>query len=150
MKCEGVVAGPVEPTIATAVGEDGDKRERRTYRVVDRAGNTLVLVVDVKREGHELKATLVSTRYNDAAPVPAFRNRLAFEWSLAEASLRELEQEITLGQGDSRAETRAKFEVVRNETRITSERPKPERAITRPGLALLQLVTDQGQLAIEF
>ncbi len=148
-----LLSGVLDPTSATTAATPAGegRRERRTYRIQDRADNTLVLVVDVKREGHELKASVVSTSYNGAAPVAAPENRLAFEWSLAAgATLKELEQEIEVGAEETRREVQAKFEAKKNETTIEIETRGRERSIKRPGLVLLRLATDQGRLLIEF
>ena len=143
----GVPAGAIAPAISARAHEG---TVRRTYIVTDRAGNTLTIVIDVKREGHELKAEVVSLSYNGGAAIAAPRNGLGFEWSLQGTTLRELEQKIEVDAGKARTEVEAKFEAKRNETRITVETPEPERHIVRPGLVLVQLITDRGSLSIAY
>jgi len=130
--------------------DEDETRVRRTYRIEDRAGNSLVLVELVKREGHELKAQVESLRYNDGAPITPARNKTKLEWALKAGALKELEQKIEVGRGRHEQEVEAEFEAKKNRTTIKVEEPEPERKIERPGLVLLRLATDRGMLRIEF
>ena len=133
-------------------GDDDDGRtELRTYEVVDLAGNSLTLVERVKKAGHEIKAELLSLQYQDAEPTDAPENKQNFQWATErDGSLKELEQKLEIGKGRDRQDVEAKFEGRKNETTIKQDEPKPETRVVKPGLVLLRLATDQGNLAIEF
>jgi hypothetical protein len=123
----------------------------RTYRIADRSGNSLELVVRVKRDGREVEASVRSLRYNGGATLTPPGNELEFEWKLSSSgALKELEQEFAVGKGRTQQEVEATFNAARNSTMIEVERPAPERRVVRPGLALLRLATDRGGLSIEF
>lgn len=71
----------------------GDKAVRRTYVITDKAGNETVLVEDVRKAGHELRAAKVSIRYGSGPVTVLPENELKFEWALEkDGSLKELEQ----------------------------------------------------------
>lgn len=150
----GTSALPVASTSATTarVGHESSEEgnaELRTYTVTDNAGNTLTLVVRVKRDGHELRSSLVTTAYNGAAATTAAPNEEGFEWSTArDGSIKELEQDLQVGREPASTEVEAKYRADRDVTTIKTERP--ETAVTKTGLVLLRLATDHGNLAIEY
>ncbi len=156
----GVPPGPIAPfsVVSTRWGNgdedekgDEERAELRTYQVQDRAGNTLVVVEKVKREGHALKARIVSLQYNAGPVLTAPPNQKAFEWAFAEAGLlKELEQQLKVGRGHAKHEVEAHFEGQTNQTTIKVGGPMPETKVVKPGLVLLQLVTSKGMLVIEF
>ena len=152
----GAMSGTIVPTTTAPVAGKGSddneqgNRERRVYLVSDLAGNQLVLVVDVKREGHEIKATVVSTSYNGGAAIVAPSNGIDIGWSLAGQDLRELEQKVEVGSGKTHDTIEAKFDAKRNETRIKTSAPGPGRRISWPGLVLVRVTTARGTLAAEF
>jgi pimeloyl-ACP methyl ester carboxylesterase len=167
----------VVPTVAVTAA---DKRSRQSYRIEDRAGNTLDVVIDVTRErpdkngddtndarhknGDEhdkdggeklgergdIKATVVSLRYNAQAEVAVPKNEIAFEWSLTGTALKELEQRIEFGEKRKKQDAEARFDAKKNETSIEVKDRAGERTFIRPGLVLLRLETDRGTLAIRF
>ncbi len=156
----GVPVGPIAPlsVVPTRWGEgreadDPDEpgnAELRTYRIEDAAGNILILVEQVKREGHELKARIVSLQYNTGPVLIPPRNTKAFEWeSTKTGTLKELEQQLTLGRGAAEQEVEAQFEAEKNQTTITVE-DLVKTKIVQPGLVLLRFVTASGVLRIEF
>src|SRR5437867_12545628 len=138
----GTSAAPVVPTVGVGPG-----RERRTYRVVDNAGNTLEIVIRVERDGHEVHATVIALRYNGGESLAPPRSDLAFEWALAaDATLRSLEQRIATGVGPDRQEVDARFDARSDTTEIKVKGSAGEHRISRPGLALIRLGTDRGVL----
>ena len=143
----GVPDGAIAPLSSTAGRED---TVRRVYEIRDRADNTLRLVIDVKREGHELTASVVSLSYNGATLIVPQKNRFSVEWSIERGTLRELEQSIEIGKGDAATEIQAQFEAEKNVTRIEIEKPEPGTKTVRPGLVLLTITTDRGRLAARF
>jgi hypothetical protein len=143
----GVPDGAIAPLSSTASREEA---VRRVYEIRDRADNTLQLVIDVKREGHELKANVVSLSYNGATAIVPQKNRFSVEWSIERGTLRELEQSIEIGKGDAASAIRAKFAAEKNTTRIDVQKPEPGTKTVRPGLVLLTITTDRGRLAARF
>lgn len=92
-------------------------------------------------------------------------NALKFEWSMnKDGSLKELEEAIEV-ESPTEQQVRAKFESKKGTTKITVHEGRPERIdeddgedeedderpakVVRTGLVLLELVTQNGQLAIE-
>jgi len=144
----GVPPGPVPP-LAVVPGRGG--RETRTYRVTDLAGNTLQVVEEVKREGHEIKGSIVSLQYNGGPVITAPQNEKKFEWAIdRDGTLRELKQKLEVDHGRDKQEVEARFDAKKNETTIKLAGPGPERRISRSGLVLLRLATINGRLVIEF
>lgn len=82
----------------------GHHEELRTYRVLDRAGNLLTLVLQVKGEDHEQTAKILSLRYGSGPLLGVDKNSLKFEWDLnRDGSLKKLNQEAKLGEDGERA-----------------------------------------------
>lgn len=131
--------------------EDKENAELRTYKVIDVAGNSLLLVEKVKREGHEIKVRIVSLQYQSGPVLATPWNKKEFEWAgEKDGPIKELEQRMTVRKGQAKQEVEAKFEREKNQTTIKVEEPKPETKIVKPGVVLLRMVTDKGQLDIEF
>ena len=123
--------------------------EQRTYNVLDLAGNTLTLVLEVKAEGHELKARIVSLQYNSGPIVSAPMNKLSYEWDTGKnAVLKELEQELKIDTGSAEQEVEAGFRADRNQTVIKTKHPNG--TIVKPGLVLLRIASNRGQFAFEY
>lgn len=140
------VADPMDATLAATTAGSGNT-ELRTYRVGDRASNSLELVVSVKREGHEIKATVVTVRYNGGATLVLPDNSLAFEWSLTETgSLNELNEKVDVGTGAAGRTAQAKFRSDRNATTV---KVHSESSVERSGLVLIGIATANGELLIE-
>jgi hypothetical protein len=144
------IPDPIAATLLSTAPGSGNA-QLRTYRVGDRADNTLELVVSVKREGKEIKASVESVRYNGGTTVTLSENSLAFEWSLTQTdAVKELEQKLELGTGAEKHQTQAKFHADRDTTTIRVDVPAADRQVERPGLVLLRLATETGALVIEF
>jgi hypothetical protein len=123
--------------------------EQRTYRVLDRAGNTLTLVLRVKVEGHELKAKIVSLQYNSGPIVGAPNNKLDYEWATdRNGALKQLQQKLKINSGNAEQQVDAEFKADRSQTVIKTKHPNG--TIIKPGLVLLRLASVQGQLLIEY
>lgn len=83
------------------------------------------------------------------APVSAARNKTSFEWSAAKGgTLKELEQKMAVRRGRDRQGVEAKFRAERNETTLRLHEPEAERKVVRPGLLLLGMATERGNLGI--
>lgn len=144
----GVVAGSLRPTV-TQTAKD-EHAERRTYRVADGAGNLLVLVVDVRRSGRELHASVASIRYNDGAERLVGTAGYGAEWSLdTQGGLAKLDVELEIASGRLRQEASAQFSARTGQTRIEVEGDGEQR-VTRAGLAIPRLTTDRGRLALAY
>jgi hypothetical protein len=160
----GAPAGPVAPlsVVPAGSGRDDEDDERsgdddrsgghgelRTYRIVDAASNTLQLTLEVHKTGHQLRAQVSRLQYNGAAGHTPARNSARFEWTLGGSTrLKELQQTLrATGEGDRQA-VQARFAADKGQTRIEVEGRSPERELTRPGLALLDLTTSRGALKI--
>jgi hypothetical protein len=153
--------------VPSAVATGEGRRLSRTYRIEDRAGNSLEIVIllrrdrhersgddeDEDRDGHasnEFRASVASLRYNDGALLAMPKNELEFDWTLTGTSLKKLEQDMQIGSERAKQEVKAKFNAKKNETKIDVEDRGSERKLTRPGLVLLRLETDRGAIAIRF
>ena len=112
---------------------------------------------------HELKAHIISTRYNNDSAVTAPDNQQDFQWSLAkDGSLKSFDQTMVVGQGKNRHEVVAKFDSKKNQTTIQVQDNSPGgkdgeknkddkiRKIVKPGLDLLRMTTHAGLLDVEF
>lgn len=158
----GVEAGAIAPLQVTPPpgrrenndDDDDGRMDRRTYRATDLAGNTLTIVLKVKREGRELQARIISWSYQNgpAAGPPladAPRNRFNLEWNTnRDGSLRELEQLLSIYSGPNQQEVDADYDAARNQTTIRVS--DSQTRIVRPGLVLLKLTTNRGELEIEY
>jgi hypothetical protein len=159
----GVPPGPVAPlsVVPIQVDPDGDdmgvpdaddvRKELRTYQVLDLSGNSLTLVEKVKRNSHHISVKIVSLQYGQAAMITLPPNRESFEWELAkDGTLKELDQEVRVGQGNEAPRVDADFDAKPNQTVIRQDEPEPKTKTVKPGLALVRVATAAGTLSIEF
>jgi hypothetical protein len=151
----GVPAGPISPiSVTPARVEHDDNEERaelRTYLIQDAAGNTLRLALTVRRDEDQLRAQVVSLQINGGAVITPARNSLRVESELEKAGqLKELQQEVRVGDGKDRQSAEAHFDARDNQTRIEVKRDDTEQKVTRPGLVLLALATSKGALQVTF
>lgn len=138
----GVPPGPIAPSQVVPAGPG---QELRRYDVVDRAGNTLRVVVQVQRMTRMLLARVVSTEYGNAAPTMTAFNLESFAWTLrADGTLKTLDQVIWAGGSLVQAHFAA------GQTTITRWFPVPVVREVRAGLVLLRVATTQDTLAIEY
>jgi hypothetical protein len=120
--------------------DDDGGMEQRTYRVLDRAGNTVTLVLSVKVDGHEVKAKVVSLQYNSGPIVSAPKNKLDYEWETdRNGNLKQLEQQLKINSGNAELQVDAEFKADRNQTVIKTKHPNA--TIIKPGLVLLRLAS---------
>lgn len=125
------LSGPVSGAAPYTVLPGGDH-----YLVRDQAGNerTLVLVVERTDNGEKLTARLEGFA----------TNKLSVEADNDD----ELVQKIDLGEGKAKETVKATYNGSR--TKITTEKGGNKTAETKPGLVLLRLVTNGGQLSVEY
>lgn len=130
---------------------NGGKAELRTYKVVDLAGNSLLLVEKVKKKGQEIKVEVVSLQYNGGPLITPPKNTKNFEWATDKrGSIKELEQKMTVGTGKDKQEVEAKYEAKKNQTTIKIHKANRETKVVKTGLVLLRMATDRGKLTIEY
>jgi hypothetical protein len=98
--------------------------------------------MDVERRDSKLEARVTGLEYNDRPRVVPVDNKAEFSWRSDRATLATLDQELKVGS----RRTSAHYERNDDVTTITSDSRPRER---RPGLVLLSLATQQGDLAIE-
>lgn len=145
----GVATGPAA-LLSAIPGKDGTS-ELRTYKVSDLGGNSLLLVVEVVRQNPRIFVHIVSLQYNNGSVMAIHHNEEHFKsTSTSGGGLNKLDQEMKVMTDNIRHKVEAEFEADENQTTISVEEPAPETKAVKPGLVLLRLVTDKGQLHIEF
>jgi reprolysin-like metallo-peptidase family M12B len=146
----GVVPGAVAPSAVTPVvtGDRHLRAERRTFDIVDRAGNTLRLVVLSAVEKSSGAATIQSLQYNGGQVRAPRLHAVGFDWKdEKDGSLKELEQAFAVSSPFQAAT--AEWKAKNDRTEITSIVGVQVTRTTVPGMFLLRLATNQGALSIE-
>jgi probable HAF family extracellular repeat protein len=163
----GVPPGPIAPSSTAPTSWNSDDRavdakpegndrsaELRPYTLTDLAGNTTTLVLKVQvpgPHGHQLKARLVSIQYGSTPAVTFGSNSEEFHWDLAkDGTLSKLDQQVRIGTGHDQQAADAHYEAGQGRTDIRVKNPRPQPAIQKPGLDLLQIVTAKGQLSVSY
>jgi hypothetical protein len=174
--------GPIAPVSVTPIlgndhGQKGDQEgtkksddnssaESRTYLVKDLADNTLQLVVQVQKEGHDIKARVVSLQYNGGTVIEPLQDVLSWNWAVAkDGSFKVLEQQMSLVDGSIRSAVEAHYDTRKNVTWVVRSQPESRSddnknqkdhddveypgAVKLPGMVLLRLTSSQGHLMIE-
>ena len=150
-------SGPLTPTSVTLDKDNGqndknkndkDKTELRTYQVTDPSGNSIILVEKVKKAGDEIDVHMISVQYNNRKVINFEENDKHFEWAVdKKGAITELEQHMTIGHDIKRQDVDAKFDSKKNKTVITEEKPKSKTSY--PGLVLLRMATQNGNIIVE-
>ena len=149
----------------------GPDAELCTYTITDAAGNVTVLVEKRKQTGSggsakgsskksdksgkgggggEVQIEVVTVQYNggDVIEFPPKADK-KFEWSLnSDGTLKELEQKMELGKGNTKQQVTAHYSSKDNETEFNIH-GDPGRLVG-DGLRLLCMVTEDGELRITF
>ena len=168
----GVPSTPVTPASAPAWwtrddDEDNDEDDRvpdnspaelRVYTITDAAGNIELLTEKVRADGNEVHVGVVGFLYTTGCPlkcdskpgtVPSGTTK-KFDWSTnKDGSLKTLEQNMTIGRGQSRTHVKASYDATKGLTTIHSDAKNPSK-VTLPGLVLMRLATDAGGVVIEY
>jgi hypothetical protein len=168
----GVAPGPVSPAsiqhLSNRNGEDQDhghdsdendrlrhdgddhRTELRTYQISDLAGNSLVLVMKVRKREHSETVSLVSVQYNGGTGITLSRNEETFEWDIDnDGRVERLHQTFSESDGEQSQKWNANYEPRQNTTVVEGESPKPEQRFVVQSLDLLRIATDSGRLMIE-
>ena len=170
----GVTSDPIVPVcVPTSWGSGkasaknsgkGPNAELCTYTVTDAAGNTTVLVEKRKKTGSnaskknsskgggggEVEIEVVSIQYNDG-DVIAFPPKAdkKFEWSLnSDGTLKELEQKMELGKGNTKQQVTAHYSSKKETTEINVH--GGDGKLVGDGLTLLCMISSDGELDIVF
>jgi hypothetical protein len=150
----GVAPGPVAPISvqpATADGDEHGNADLRTYKVLDLAGNSLLLIVKVSKDERHVGWHLLSLRYQGNPALTPTDNHARIEWLFNDDGvLKTLEQQIRVGEGKEAQTVLALFGSRENETVIEVEGSGWQKPIKKPGLDLLRLATQVGKLIIQF
>lgn len=129
----GVNPGPIAPSsvLASTWTEFGsDAVEVRTYRIVDRADNSLVLTMKVKCKADEYEISVTDLFYGNSdfryqesrQPHKPQRNTINFERLMGRSHDRPLlavKQEVSLGEGTGRRTVEATYDVLHDESEIS-------------------------------
>jgi len=120
-------------------------KELRQYTLQDCANNIMLLTLMHKQDGHEAKVRIISLQYGGGTIIEPARNKMAAEYAVnKDGSIKQLEQKIDVRK---QFEVEAKYSGHKNETRVEAEvAGQKEQKETRPGMTLLELVTDKGGL----
>lgn len=135
----GVPAGPVT---ATSVVPGQGNVEIRTYRITDLAGNTLDIQFAEVATGNHIKTTVTSLSYNGATAVQPVDNTVQLEGI---ENTDKLNQRFEVGQGGGHIQVTADWDASSNQTVIK----QASRTTSVPGLVLMRMATNNGQLAVE-
>jgi hypothetical protein len=160
----GTPPGPVPPSSVVMIPWNdfgSDEAECRTYRIEDLAGNSLVLIMKVRRERDEMEIGILTLRYNHGKDAPPAKNEdaslpkntIEFEQLRGRGldhCLLAVRQEVRLGRGEERSSLDARYTVLDDETSIKLISPVGNQEIERQGLVLIRIVTNKGTLVLEY
>jgi hypothetical protein len=138
-----------------------DEAECRTYRIEDLAGNSLDLIMKVRRERDEMEIGILALRYDHGKDAPSPKNEdaslpkntIEFEQLRGRGldhCLLAVRQEVRLGRGEERSSLDASYTVLDDETWIKLVSPVGNQEIDRHGLVLIRIVTNKGTLVLEY
>ncbi len=119
----------------------------RQYTLRDSAGNTLSLILKHKNVKNGAEINVISMQYNSKV-IEAAKNTARAEYSEKKGMPRELQQKIEIKK---LFDAGAKYSARKGETeiKIKSEGQK-ELKQTRAGIAMLELLTDNGSLKLRY
>jgi hypothetical protein len=129
---------------------DGTGTQLRTYQALDLAGNSLTVLVKVRKNRHQIGVQLISLQYGAGPVITLPRNRESFEWEVDHGTLTELEQHFRTGAGEEAPRVEAEFNLQRNQTTIKQGEPELRKRMVKSGLVLMRLATSAGTLSIEY
>jgi len=130
--------------------EDGEKGwELRQYMLNDTASNSLVLVLEHKKEGNEAMVKVLSMQYNSGEVLKEVKNKMQVEYSSGRnGALKELQQDIEVKKLFN---VEAKYNAQKGKTEIKVDiEGQKEKKETREGIVILELLTDKGRLKLRY
>ena len=118
---------------------------------------TKLIFSKLKNEGKEIKVVLKSIQYNNAPIIKLSETELKYEWSVDKSgNLKELEQKTTVGTLKIEAHYDAKKNTTKIKKKIKGNNDNNEDDDTSgvketfTGLRILKLMTDKGNLTVEY
>ncbi|MDO8561163.1 MAG: PQQ-binding-like beta-propeller repeat protein [bacterium] len=137
----------ISSTTVSAISE-------KSYQVQDEAGHTLTInFKKLKDKKRSLHIVLESIQYDSAPVITLPKNTLNYEWSInkKEDELRVLNQQLII---KDQLRTHLVFKEKKNQTEVKvvtgKKKDKQTNKESMPGLSVLKLVTDSGNLNFEF
>ncbi len=146
----GIGAGPIAPssTQPLLTGAGILRSMRKTYEIVDHAGNTLDLITVMAATRNDSVTIIQTLQYNDGPLIWASLNNMSFSWKLkTNGSFDELKQSFSVLT--PRQTAIAEWKAKDNRTKITSVSGGRTTKTTVPGMFLLRMATNGGALSIE-
>lgn len=120
----------------------------RRYTLRYGAGNTLSLVLKYKKAANGVEISIISMQYNGGAVIEAAKNTASVEYSEKKGMLKEIKQKIEVKK---LFDAGAKYSAKKGETEIKIKNEgQKEQKQTRAGIAMLELLTDNGSLKLRY
>jgi pimeloyl-ACP methyl ester carboxylesterase len=152
----GTTGQPIAPSSVVPLGSHrakADRATRETYRIEDRAGNVLTMVIESQHSTTWTQATIVALDYGDGAQGLPY-NDTWFAWA---GALTQLEQSVAADDQlrvvkKDKAVKHAVYAVYverKTRTTIAITSPPPRASSVRPGLVVIGLATNRGKLEPE-
>jgi len=134
--------GVVSPTSVNNINSD---TQRRTFQIDDVAGNSLLLVQEVKTFSDKIESKITSLNYNGVTTTPQ-TNAATFQWTMNSGVIEKLDQYIEVleaGGGTIKQQVTTKYDASKaNETEIQDDGPNPSK-VTRPGMVLPRMRSEK-------
>jgi hypothetical protein len=129
--------------------EPSKELELRQYTLKDLAGNSLVLVLEHKKDANEPKIKLISMQYNSGKVLLAAKNQMKADYSAEKnGMLKELEQDIEVKKQFT---VDAAYSANKNKTEITVKiEGQKDKKETKKGIVILELLTNKGDLKYRY
>ena len=123
--------------------------ELRQYTLNDPVSNSLVLVLEHKKDGNEAMVKVLSTQYNGGKVLTEVKNKMQAEYSTERnGALMELEQDVEVSK---QFNAEAKYSAQKGKTEIKVDiEGQNEQKETRAGIVILELLTDKGSLKLRY
>jgi hypothetical protein len=134
----GVPSGSVSPVSVSG--------HELTYKIVDAAGNSLVVVLEQTGKAKDVQIQVVSLSYDGDAAVTAPKNDLEWSWTLAKGALSTLTQDLRVGAKKAKVHVVADYSANTGKTTIHSGGQTSKRS----GLVLVTVATAAGKLVLDY
>lgn len=120
--------------------------------ITDEAGNTLQIIFKkFKQEKYEFKLELQTLIYNGVFTSAPKDIKLQYEWSTDKmGELKELEEKATVGSLKIEGHYSAKKNATRIDEKVKDREGKKENKKTLPGLVVISLTTNEGEIGIHY
>ncbi len=147
----GTTTNDVLITGKDAGGETTVRTSATSTTITDQTGNTLVIpFVKYKEKPTKLKIVFNTMIYNGIATTTP-KTTLEYEWEMKNGTLKELEQDVRI---KNTRRVSAEYNAKKNQTKIIDkvkeEGEKSTTKITKPGMAILSVSTQEGVIGVQF